>query len=974
MGTLAESFRRRPPRWAIVVVGLVGLYAISGFLVLPAIVRSQMEKRLPAVLHRAVTVREVRFNPFAISMTIRGFSVKERDGSTLLGFEELYVDVALLRHLRGGVHLEEVRVVRPEVRVAVLKGGKLNFSDLLENGEREQPAEPKPAEGKPTIFEIAHFSLDRGAIAFADRNRRRPFEGRIEPLSFALDGFTTEPQKNGAYHFEAKLEPATQLAWTGTISAIPPKSAGELSITGIQLAQFVSYAEDSTTLRITAGTMDLRGRYLFDASRTPTAIKLEEGSLSLNGLRLDHPDRDDELVRLESLALDGISADVGEAEARVRSIALLGAHLIVRRLSDGRIELSHLSRPRVLPKPSGAPPSRPWTTRVDGIHVERLGLVWEDHVPATPARVEIGDLQLNLSPLLLPGGVTSTFSTSFRIGPDGHFSAQGTANAASGAADVQLELTKLDLSMFQPYAAQSITGSLARGELEVKGRASWSVAPDGTQRPRFDGDIAVANLSLLDGTGKPLAGFERFALEKLQTDTVETRLRRVLLKGGRLHGRIAPDGIANWATLSREPAKQETPPAKPETARVARKAEGPKVSIEAIALEDFALDFTDRSLKPPFVTRLTRFGGQIAPFTQPGLAKSKIDLSGKLDGAPFRVSGVLRPAGKDSDADLTVSLAPWNLPPTSSYGIQYAGYPVQRGKLQLDLKYKLAKRRVEASNIVTIHQLQLGDHVDSPTATGLPVKLALAILTDRQGKLTIDLPVEGNLDDPDFRVGKVILHAVLNVLEKAALAPFALLGSLFGSSEDMSAVDFAAGSDELADTEEKKLESLAKALAERPGLRLSIAGSMDPQIDRKGLLRSQLEEVLAAARHPPSGKLSPDHDEAPLGAPERATVLHALYQERVIAPREKQAAQLKAAGKSIPADLLPRPGATPDVEETALQDTLSISPDDLADLARSRAETIQQALIEDYGIEPDRVFLADKPAPSRKSQATLQLE
>ncbi|MFL5389725.1 MAG: hypothetical protein ACJ79C_13425, partial [Myxococcales bacterium] len=220
----------------------------------------------------------------------------------------------------------------------------------------------------------------------------------------------------------------------------------------------------------------------------------------------------------------------------------------------------------------------------------------------------------------------------------------------------------------------------------------------------------------------------------------------------------------------------------------------------------------------------------------------------------------------------------------------------------------------------------------------------------------------------------VILHAVLNVLEKAALAPFALLGSLFGSGEDMSTVDFAAGSDELAGAEEKKLESLAKALAERPGLRLSISGSLDPETDRKGLLRSQLEEVLEAARHPRSGKLSRDDDEAPLSDPERATVLHALYQERVIAPREKQAAQLKAAGKSIPADLLPRPGATADVEEAAVQDTLSISPDDLADLARSRAETIQQMLIEDYGIEPDRVFVADKPAAPRKSQATLQLE
>jgi hypothetical protein len=191
----------------------------------------------------------------------------------------------------------------------------------------------------------------------------------------------------------------------------------------------------------------------------------------------------------------------------------------------------------------------------------------------------------------------------------------------------------------------------------------------------------------------------------------------------------------------------------------------------------------------------------------------------------------------------------------------------------------------------------------------------------------------------------------------------------------MSTVDFAAGSDELADAEEKKLEALARALADRPGLRLSIAGSMDPQIDRKGLLRSQLEEVLAAARHPASGKASPGDDDAPISDAERTTVLHALYQERVIAPREKQAAQLKAAGKSIPADLLPRPfAATPDIEKAAVEDTLSISPDDLADLARTRAETIQQTLIEDYGIEPDRIFVADEPAASRKSQATLQLE
>src|SRR5262249_39836623 len=158
--------------------------------------------------------------------------------------------------------------------------------------------------------------------------------------------------------------------------------------------------------------------------------------------------------------------------------------------------------------------------------------------------------------------------------------------------------------------------------------------------------------------------------------------------------RINSQGVANWATLSR-PAKPE---AKREVAPMARRGPERKVSIRTIALQNFSLDFADRSLTPPFVTRLTRFGGQIAPFRQPGMTLSRIDLSGKLDGAALRVAGTLRPAGKDSDADITVSLAPWNLPPTSPYGIRYAGYPVERGKLSLDLKYKLGGRRVEASN------------------------------------------------------------------------------------------------------------------------------------------------------------------------------------------------------------------------------------------------------------------------------------
>jgi len=864
----------------------------------------------------------------------------------------------------GGVHLEEVRLVRPEVSVAVEKGGKLNFADLLEGGAPEQPSQP---DRKPTLIEIAHFSLDRGAIAFADRNRAHPFQARLEPLTFALDGFTTEPQKNGAYHFEARLEPSTQLAWTGSISANPPKSSGELSITGIRLSQFGSYTEDSTALRITSGTLDLRGKYVFDASRTPTVIRLEEGNLRLNGLRVDPPGRDEDLIHVDALALDGVSADVAEAQARVRSIALSGARIVARRLEDGRIELAELARPKTPPPPSS---SRAWTTRLDQLRVERLGLLWEDRVPDPPAQVEVDGFELSLSQLVVPGDEVSTFATSMRIGPGGRFSAKGTARAGSGAVEAELALEKLALATFQPYAAQSITGSIARGDLDVSGRVSVSPATQAGAPPntRFRGDVSVTGFGLLDAEGKELASFDRFALEKLDTGTLATNLGRVLLSNARVHCRVSSAGVSNLSTLSR-PAKPE---AKRESAPIERRGPERKINIRTIALQNFSLDFTDRSLTPPFVTRLTRFGGQITPFKQPGMVKSRIDLSGKLDGASLRVAGELRPAGKDSDADLTVTLTPWNLPPTSPYGIRFAGYPVGRGKLSLDLKYKVGQRKVDGSNVVTINQLELGDKVDSPTATSLPVKLALAILTDRSGKMEIDLPVEGSLDDPDFRVRKVVLHAIVNVLEKAATSPFALLGSLFGSSEDLSSVEFAAGSDELSDEQQKKLESLAKALTERPGLRLSIAGAMDPEADRTGMQKTQLDDALFAKARPaaPPGK----DDDLPLKPAERAAGVRALYLERVVVAQEKEAVQLRSQGKPVPPELAPLQDPSAAEMETLVRQSFAVTSDDLNDLARSRAETVQDELIEAYQIDPERVFIANKPEPPRKRLAALQLE
>ena len=156
--------------------------------------------------------------------------------------------------------------------------------------------------------------------------------------------------------------------------------------------------------------------------------------------------------------------------------------------------------------------------------------------------------------------------------------------------------------------------------------------------------------------------------------------------------------------------------------------------------------------------------------------------------------------------------------------------------------------------------MQLGQSVASEDAVNAPVKLGLALLTDRDGVIEVDLPIEGDMSDPQFSVGQIVMRAFVNLMVKAAASPFSMLGSLADlaglSSEELGRVSFVPGRVELATGEAEKLSALAKAMNDRPDLLLNIRGGIAPEADGLALLREQMaasgealpEEAWAQAR------------------------------------------------------------------------------------------------------------------------------
>jgi hypothetical protein len=315
----------------------------------------------------------------------------------------------------------------------------------------------------------------------------------------------------------------------------------------------------------------------------------------------------------------------------------------------------------------------------------------------------------------------------------------------------------------------------------------------------------------------------------------------------------------------------------------------------------------------------------------------------------LKIAGTINPLSEDAFTDLTISLGGMDLTAQGPYSSKFVGYGLSKGKLSLDLKYRVSQKQLEAENKVVVDQLTFGEKVDSPDATSLPVMLAVALLKDRHGRIDIDLPIRGDLKDPDFKYGKAVLSVLLNLLTKIVASPFTLIGSLIpggGDAEELQYLEFDPGSVAVVATELKKVEVIAKGLEERPGLRLEVTGTADPVRDRKVLAFQKLKAQLLARWQ--QGKSVSKGVDFPIAEEERA-IKELFDQQRSLRP-------VVATTEGVQ---LPSKPPTFEEMRQQLATVIQVSDSDLRLLAQQRAEQMRGQLVVNGNLADERVFLTE---------------
>lgn len=955
---------------AISVALLLLAYAAFGFLLMPQLLRGQIEEFTALHYQRQPTLGQISCNPFTLALEVHDLAFADSRGAPLLSFDRLLVNLDLSSLWRRGISFHAIELERPAGHVVVRADGSLNIAELTAPFATKSTPEGA-ASGEATRLFIDRLRLVNGALEFEDHARAAPFKARLTPVNFELQDFSTTGETGNRYALQAASIAGERFRWSGNFGVSPLASRGQFELADVQARTLWSYLQDSLGFEVASGVVGVQGSYEVAATEPDLTLKVALTGIDVSGLAIRPRGGADDWVHLEKLAVKDTRIDAARRVLDIGSVRVSGARVTAHRSADGTLNLTRLVLPPVDTTPAaqaGQPASSaPWSLKSPDIVVDVSSVDIHDEFVRPAARFTLSPLRLALRGFGTAPDQEIELDADLTLRSGGRLAVRGKGIPAGREFRGRIELDGLNLAAFQPYVGTYTQMTLLAGALSA--RLDAEMAPESW---RLGGNLDCSKLHTIDNAlREDFIKWERLAVEGIDYRSASgsrpESLRIATITAGAPYVRliVAPDQTTNLAKVLAMPASAPGPV---QTVRgTAQERTGAQsamaIDIGRVLVQNGSANFADFWITPNYAVSLQQLTGSVSGLSSRRDSRAKLAVTGKIDRyAPVEIAGSLNLLSASLFTDIRVKFDGVELTSVTPYSGRFAGYRIEKGKLSVDVRYQVQDRKLNAEQRFVVDQLELGEKVASPDAVNLPLRLAVALLKDRRGVIDLGLPVTGSLDDPKFRLGPLVWKAFVNLLAGLATSPFKLLGSAFGGGEEVNLIDFDAGSAVLDAAASEKLSALSRALRERPQLALEVPAIYSSDADLAALAARRLDEMLPG---------DPQQDAA-----RRFEQLSALYQSekpdaalppaalalQAIRPKERQAEALALANRELEAAL--RPGI--DALEPALEA-----------LAQQRARNIQDVLLASGEVEPGRVFLiatSARPAAEGRTRVTLSLK
>lgn len=960
-----------------VVVGLALLYIFCGFIAIPVAVNYALKNKVSPALNRHVQAETVRSNPFTFSLRLAGLSISERDQGPFVHLGNLYVNVdPLISLFKWGVVVKSVEIENPKIHVVRATADQFNFSDLIAPSDHTVK-ENGDSPSKPMRLILNELTLSGGEIQFADNAQALPFNTTLSAVNIHVSEFDTHPDAASA-HFQVSIltETDESLKISGQADVDPLTVSAAVHLGGLALAKYVPYYKDYLDATVADGTVGLETQVNWSEEIQTIA----DTALTVSGLTLQSSNGES-LVAVEQFKITDAVIDLKKQEIQLGQVSTVDGEIDIHLDGDGQLNLqTAFAPPQTKGGEASKAPQAPvskgdpqWVVNIPHFALQKYTVRYRDQQTNPEANIVLHSINLDAEKLSTRKDGLGTAALTFNWGDKGTVSLEGSVGLRPLATRMKVDVKALDIRPLQPYINPHVRLVVTSGFFNTKGDLKFSSQEEDPPDINYSGMAALNELKTVDKEKtRNFLNWKSLYLNGLDFGTSPFRLNinEVALTDFFNRLIINADGSSNLAAImgGKEGAPEAAPTegkngddATPAGGKPSAETGGNDIKIKTVTLQGGSVDFSDLLIKPNVRLPMSQIAGRISGLDTIKENKADVLLKGIVGrNVPMEIKGEINPLIEKPFVDLIIGLKGVDLSPFTPYSGKYLGYKLEKGQLSLDLAYRVENNKLTARNKVMLDQLTLGQTVESPTATKLPIKLALALLKDRQGNIDLDLPMTGDLDDPEFSIGGIVVKMFANLIVNIVSSPFSVLGSLFGGGEELAFVDFEPGQSLIPEESVEKLETLTKILYERPALKMEIQGQISPENDADALRRMRFEEQLKALKLKSmiaKGQKAVPAAQIELSGSEREKIVKKVYADAKLPKPRDEKGKVK---KLKPTEM-----------EKLLFTAIEISSDDLRILALRRAQAAKQYLVDQGAVEVTRLFVVEPKIETSDTEKEL---
>nr|MBF0221841.1 DUF748 domain-containing protein [Desulfobulbaceae bacterium] len=796
-------------------------------------------------------------------IVFKEIAITDQEGKRYIELPRITITTAASNLLDLKVHISKLEIEAPKFIVKRTKDQQiLPLTILLPDANESTPHPPEenkgveisgePDHSNPFNLAIDTISLVNGQLTYTDETVDS-FETILQPFNVQVKNFNTAQGKTASYDLSVSTETSETITSTGTVQLNPLAANGNVRVSKVSLPKYMPYANALLRPEITSGSLDFSTDFSVSISQDNSPkLLLENSTVLLENFKL--LDKGKPVIDLAELALVGGQIDLAKKTMHLESFTSKKALFTVIRDQNSLLNVnSFVIEPTASEKQESTKPlapdtseqsQAPWAISLGSANFSDHELIFLDQSLAKPSTLRAHNISIKLAGFSTTGPPGSIdFST--ELNSAGSIKARGKVGISPVSAELETEVNQVGFKPFQAYVDELFNVLITDGSLSSSGTLTLH---SDSENPvlNFTGTGAIDNFASIDTKFREdLARWNKISLSlAFISDPFRLVIDDVQWDEPYAKIVISDQGTINLSELTKKPPS--TPPSQvPASQDQADQPAAKDITIKKFTVDKGQFDFIDNKIKPAYASSLSDFSGTVTGLSSKVATQADVKFEGKLNQfSPILISGSINPLAKDLFADLKIDFHDIDLSPTSPYTGKHLGYKTDKGKLTLNLHYIVQGREILAKNHLFLDQFTLGETVESPDAVSLPIHLALALLKNRSGEIILNIPVQGNLDDPQFSIASVVVKVLFNLITKAVTSPFALLGALIPDGEDLQLVPFKPGLASISDEHSNNLTQIASVLYERPGLRMDIVGKVDPQKDGQAIEELRFQKMI----------------------------------------------------------------------------------------------------------------------------------